>query len=193
MAIEKRSNTWTFVIYPGDSAPENYVNIIQRWHIATLLSPIHDKDLNGDETEKKKHIHVMMYFGSGQNKSLNQIQEFSKQLNGTVPFIVHNTNALIRYFVHKDNPEKHQYDLNDLISISGFEYHQAFESYTTEQELYMAIEDIITTNVIYNYAELIIYLNSNNLLYEAMFVRKHTMFFNSYLNGIYQKYIYNKQ
>lgn len=192
MAVEKRSNTWTFVVYPDDSLPENYLSIILSWHIAALLSPVHDSDLNGDESEKKKHIHIMLYFGTGQNKSFNQVSEFTSQLNGTIPLIVHNTNALIRYFIHLDNPEKHQYSMNDLISVSGFQYHEAFENYTSEQQLYQAIEEIINKEIIYNYAELIMYLNAHNMLYESMFVRKHTFFFNSYLNGIYQKFIYNK-
>ena len=54
----ERFYKWTMIIYPGDSAPENYESIINNWHIPCCLSPIHDQDLNGDETEKKKHQHL---------------------------------------------------------------------------------------------------------------------------------------
>ena len=111
----KRSNLWCFVGYPNDSLPKNYLSILQNEHIACLVSPIHDKDKNADNTEKKKHIHFMVYYGNGANKSQDQVSELSKKLNGTIPIIVNSRNAMIRYFIHADNPEKKQYSRNDLI------------------------------------------------------------------------------
>lgn len=190
--MSDRSNTWGCVIYPDDSCPDNYIQIIQNWHIAALLSPIHDKDKNGDETEKKKHIHLLIYFGVGQNKSLNQVRQFTDQLNGTIPIIIHNTNAMIRYFIHKDNPEKIQYDINDIVSLSGFEYRLAFENYTTDEQLYCAVEDVIKKEAIYNLVTLEIYLKQHNMNYELMFCRKHIGYFNYYLNSMYQRIKYNE-
>lgn len=188
---EKRSNVWSFIIYPDDSLPDNYLSIINNWHIPCLLSPIHDLDLNGDETEKKKHIHLMLYFGVGANKSFKQVKLYSDQLNGSNPIIINCTNAMIRYFIHKDNPEKHQYDINDIMSFSGFEYKQAFENYTTDEELYSVIEEFIFNNCIFNYADLLNGLKSHNMFYECSFVRKHVNHFIHCLNGVYQKSIRN--
>lgn len=182
----KRSNLWTCVIYPGDSLPEDYRSIIQSWHFPVLLSPEHNADLNGDGNEKKKHIHLLIDFGSGQNKSFDQVRTFTDQLKGTIPQICHNRAALVRYFVHRDNPEKHQYEIDDLISISGFEYQQAFENYTNEIQIYKFIEDIIFDNMIYNYAVLCRYMTSKGMNYEYNFLRKHTLHFNAILNGQYQ-------
>lgn len=188
---EKRSNVWAFIIYPDDNLPNDYLSIINNWHIPCLLSPIHDLDLNGDETEKKKHIHLMLYFGVGANKSFKQVKLYSDQLNGSNPIIINCTNAMIRYFIHKDNPEKHQYDINDIMSFSGFEYKQAFENYTTDEELYSVIEDFIFTNCIFNYADLLNGLKEHNMFYECSFVRKHVNHFIHCLNGVYQKTIRN--
>lgn len=190
----KRSNVWCCVFYP-DSMPSNYLSIIKYWHIPCLLSPIHNADKNGDESEKKTHYHLMLYFGVGANKSKKQVMQYTSQLNGTDPIIVNNTNAMIRYFIHKDNPEKSQrskgdkkdWDINSLMAISGFEYKQAFENYTTDEQMYNFVEDFINTNVIYNYADLIYYLKKHNCYYEAMFVRKHTLYFDKYLTGVYHK------
>lgn len=182
-----RSNTWTFCIYPGDSLPENYMQIISNWHIPVLISPIHRADKNGDDTEKKKHIHVMMYFGVGANKSIDQVRKFSDQLNACRPQIVHSTNALIRYFVHKDNPEKAQYDIDEIIAFSGFEWRQAFENFTTDQEFYYHIEEIIKSNVISNLVDLQIYMLEHNDVFAYSFVRSHVAYFQRFLDGIYQK------
>lgn len=188
----KRSNLWVCVIYP-ESMPSNYREIIQSMHVPVLLSPVHDSDMNADETEKKKHIHMLLDFGSGQNKSFDQVCHLISPLNGTIPIICSNRSAMIRYFVHKDNPEKHQYDINDLVSFSGFEYQQAFENYTNEINIYKFIESIIFDNVIYNYAVLCKYMVSKGYIYEYNFLRKHTLHFKALLDGQYQLVISGKQ
>ena len=183
---ELRSNCWTFCIYPGDSLPDNYLNRIQNMHIPTLLSPVHDKDLNGNGMEKKKHIHVMMYFGKGANKSFNQVKKFVELLGGCQPEVVNNAPGLIRYFIHKDNPEKFQYSINDLMAFSGFEYLEAFENNYQDSLIYDFIEDFIEDNSINNIVVLIRLLKKQNLRNELNFVRSHTIYFGKYLDGQYQ-------
>lgn len=182
---QKRSNLWICVFYP-DSAPKDYQSIIQSWHLPVLISPVHDADLNADGNEKKQHIHLMIDFGSGQNKSYDQVFNYTNQLKGTIPIICHNRNSMIRYFVHEDNPEKHHYDRSDLISFGGFDYSPAFENYSSEEQMYKCVEGLIYDNVIYNYAVLCKYLFKSGRHYELMFVRRHSLHFNSLLNGQYQ-------
>lgn len=183
---ELRSNCWTFCVYPDDSLPDDYLNIIQNWHVPTLLSPIHDKDKNGNGMEKKKHIHVFMYFGKGANKSFNQVMKFVKKLNGCQCEVVNNAPGLIRYFVHKDNPEKAKYSINDLVSLSGFEYLEAFENNYQQELIYDFVEDFITDNDIHNIVVLIRSLKKANLKNEVQFVRTHTIYFSKFLDGCYQ-------
>lgn len=184
---KNRSNLWTFVIYPDDSLPENYLNIIQNWHIPVLLSPVHDADKNADDTEKKKHIHVIIYFGIGSNKSFDQVKVFCDELNGTIPQIVQNRNALIRYFIHLDNPEKHQYNKNDLLCLSGFELGNAFDSFSNDEQIYESIESIIREYHLFNFADLSNILKDNGYLVELSFIRRHTIYFKAILDGNYQK------
>ena len=195
--MSDRTNTWTFLIYP-DSYPTNYLEIIQSWHVPTLLSPNHlnkdklkskyNKYLNYEkDLEKKEHIHVMLYFGKGANKSFDQVEKFSNQLNGTRPEMVNTTDALIRYFVHKDNPEKEPFEINELIPFSGFEYLQAFETYTNENQLYNFIEDFIDELHIEDIYDVIKKLKELGKDYETMFVRKHIYFFEKYCNSKYFK------
>lgn len=182
---EKRSNLWICVVYPGDSLPKNYEDIIKSWHLPVLCSPIHDADKNADSTEKKKHIHIMIDFGSGQNKSFDQVKSFTDQLKGTVPWICHSRSAMIRYFIHLDNPEKHQYSIDDFKKYGGFDFKGAFDSFTSEDQLYRFLEDIIYDNAIFNYAVLLRYLNELHMNYEAMFLRKHSLHFKALIDGQY--------
>lgn len=183
--MSKRSNVWAFVVYPGDSLPDNYIQMFRDLHIPTLLSPVHDKDVNADYTEKKKHIHVMLYFGKGANKSFDQVKEISDKFNGCNPIIVNNVNAMIRYFVHYDNPEKVQYLRSDLICISGFDIKDAFDSYTNDSLIYSSIENYIRDNEIYNFYHLVYFLKQNNLYIELEFLRRHSLYFKSILDGRY--------
>ena len=183
---ELRSNTWTFCIYPDDSAPDNYEKIISNWLIPVLMSPIHDKDINGNGMEKKKHIHLMLYFGKGANKSYKQVMKYVNQVNGCPCEVVHNSVGLIRYFIHKDNPDKFQYSISDLKSFYGFEYSQAFETSNDENVLFDYIEKFCEDNRIYNYYQLTLILKRAGLINELNFLRRHSMHIRYYLTDKYQ-------
>lgn len=184
--MSQRSNVWCFVIYPDDSAPSNYLEIIRSWHIPALVSPIHDSDINADDTEKKKHIHVLLYFGVGANKSFDQVKVYSEQLFGTIPIRVNSVNAMIRYFIHKDNPEKHQYRQEDLIVCSGFEIGNAFDNFSDQELMYEQIEKIIVDNGIFNMFNLVVFLKGYNMKDELRFLRTHTYYIKALLDGRYQ-------
>lgn len=184
---ELRSNCWTFCIYPDDSLPENYLSIIDQWHIPVLLSPVHDSDVNGNGMEKKKHIHVMIYFGSGKNKSYPQVMKYVEKLNGCPAEVVHNTVGMIRYFVHRDNPEKHQYKIEDLKSFCCFQYLEAFENNATDENKYFNfIEEFCEDNQIYNYYQLTLKLKDCNLINELNFLRRHSTHIRFYLTDKFQ-------
>lgn len=186
--MSDRSNLWTFVGYPGDSLPENYQQIINSWHISVLESPQHDLDLNADDTEKKNHIHFMIYFGKGANKSYDQVRFYSDQLHAASPEIVNNRNAMTRYFIHRDNPEKHQYDITDLRSYAGFEYMDAFSTWTSEIFLAKKIQSLILEYNVYNFVDLVELVDREGDLELYKYIsRNSTQFVQSLLNGQYQK------
>ena len=66
-----RSTLWAFLIYPGDSAPEDWLQKLKTERIRMFISPLHVPD----EEEKKPHRHVMIFFDS--LKSENQANEIS--------------------------------------------------------------------------------------------------------------------
>lgn len=184
--MSSRSNVWACVIYPDDSAPSNYLEIIRSWLIPALISPVHDADRNADDSEKKKHVHILLYFGSGANKSIDQVRYYTDQLHGTIPIRVNCTNAMIRYFIHKDNPEKHQYDQSELICCSGFEVGNAFDSFADDELMYQQIEKIIIDHGIYNMFNLVLWLKDYNMIGELRFLRSHTYYIKAVLDGRYQ-------
>lgn len=186
---ELRSNLWTFCIYP-ESIPNDYLRILQSEIIVpTLLGPLHDADINGNGMEKKPHYHVMMYFGKGKNVSYTQVMRYVKKLNGCPCEVVTNSVGMIRYFIHRDNPEKSRrsqgmdrdWKIEDLLSFHGFEYLDAFESKSDENEYYKCIEQFCEDNNIYNYYVLTEALKGALLTDELNFLRRHSIHFRAYL------------
>ena len=122
MAKEKsksRQRTFATVVYP-ESAPENWLTILDEQHIATFVSPLHDQDLNPDGEPKKTHRHVMIMFDSV--KTVEQAREVFDLIGGVGCEQVKTTRGYARYLCHLDNPEKCQYKEDDVICMNGADY-----------------------------------------------------------------------
>lgn len=184
--MSSRTRNWAFITYP-DSAPENWKELLKAYHIKTAISPLHDKDLNPTGDEKKPHWHVYLEFDSV--KSFEQVKEITLQLNATVPQAVQSPVGMIRYFIHKDNPEKHQYDFADIEIYNGFDLSK-FDSYT-ESELDNIFAEIclyIDSSGITEYADLCAYAIENHFDDWYRTVRKNTTYFNAYISSRRNQY-----
>lgn len=151
-----RCRNWTIVVYP-DSAPDDWIDIIQSYHIEWIKSPLHDKDITGNGEFKKSHWHVLLMFGSV--KSYEQVLEITQKLGCPIPQRVHNSKALVRYMLHLDDADKHQYDLKDLETYGGVDVAEMLrpsnsERYTLIKEMidYIKDFDIIEFQDLLDYA-----------------------------------------
>lgn len=101
-------------------------------HLRFCLSPYHDKDKwseidlqkHPDRADKIKigelktaHYHVMIHCDD--NTTFKTMKDLTEALGLPIPFKVMAPDGLYRYFCHQDNPEKHQYDLNDIVHYNG--------------------------------------------------------------------------
>ncbi|MCY7135814.1 replication protein [Streptococcus gordonii] len=181
MAKEQRSNKWTFLIYE-ESAPENYLDVLEDIHVPFVLSPWHDKDVNKETGEvKKSHKHGAFYFSS--LKSYSQVSELIKdKLNGPAHVEpVMSPKGMYDYFVHADNPDKTPYDINDIESGCGFELdkflvQQNSDDFTTK------VIDTIEENDITEFGELVWYARDNNSALLGLIIER-TYFFARYLDS----------
>lgn len=135
---DERSTTWTFVLYP-ESAPENWRDVFAELMMQIAVSPLHDKDTNGDGTPKKPHHHVALYFDT--LKTYAQALEVCLQVQGTVPQRCRSLKGTVRYFTHMDNPEKHQYPREGIESFGGFDVDAQFSPSASER--YMVLDDMM--------------------------------------------------
>lgn len=116
---ERRTRNFATVIYP-DSAPENWLEIIGELKIPCFISPLHDKDINPDGEPKKPHWHCMLMFEGV--KTETQVREVIATFNGVGLEIVNSLRGYARYLCHLDNPEKHQYNVDNVTMYGGADY-----------------------------------------------------------------------
>lgn len=136
---DNRNRNWTFIVYP-ESAPENWYQILQDKMLNFAVSPLHDIDILESETGevKKAHYHVLLCFGG--NKSFEQIKEITDELNCPIPQQVANCRGMIRYFVHKDNSDKAQYNVADIRVHGDIDIISPFKTSTSR---YDAIKEML--------------------------------------------------
>lgn len=160
---ESRTRNFTALVYP-DSAPEHWQDILSNECIPAFISPLHDKDINEATGEPKKpHYHVIIMF-EGPKSELQAKKVFDK-IGGVCPpdkdrFAVQSIRGASRYLCHLDNPEKAQYDTNDVRCLAGADY---WSTINLVLDKYIAIGDMMdwcVQNKCYSYSDLILFCRS---------------------------------
>ena len=155
----ERTRNWGFIMYP-DSAPTNWREILVDYHVNIVISPLHNNDVNATGEPKKPHWHVVIMFDSV--KTIKQAEEISKSVNGTIPIVCQSLNGMIRYLVHKDNPEKAQYSRDDIINIGSYNIDEAFKTSIDKYNTIGAMIDYIEEHDETEFYKFMLYCKDNN-------------------------------
>lgn len=188
----KRSYYWAFIGYP-ESLPENFESILSDFHIKILQSPLHDKDLkeDGSGDYKKPHYHFMILFDS--LKTYEQAKTVSDAVNGAMlPAPLESKNGYIRYLIHFDNPEKTQYEREEIRSYSGavVDIEPAFENEVSDDILLGQIFTFCSFNNISEYCDLVNYCIKYRRDWYRVIVHKNTYAVCAYVKSIkHRRYI----
>jgi len=178
---DKKRN-WAFVLYP-ESAPANWKDILQQTGLQCAVSPLHDRDMNADETQKKEHWHVILVYSTGCT-TYNTVAKLTASLNGTMPQALEQIKGYYRYLTHKDNPEKTQYNEADIIAINGF----SIRDYTdmTKSEIIKEKRNImhfVEEHDIREYCDLLTELDRYNLPDMWEVAANNTIFADAYVRS----------
>lgn len=146
-----RGRVWATILYT-ESCASDYLSIIESWHVQSLLSPLHDKDLKEDGEKKKPHYHLMIWFEG--KKSRNQVQELFLTIGGVGCERVESKIGMARYLCHLDNPDKVKYDVSCVIQFSGADYFTIITSDVDRLQMLMEMEQFCDDNDIVIYATL---------------------------------------
>lgn len=181
MVKDKRSNKWAFLLYE-ESAPDNYLDILEEMHIPFVLSPWHDKDVNKETGEfKKAHKHGALFFDS--LKSYSQVSDLlTSKLNTPAHVeIVMSPKGMYDYFIHAENPDKTRYNIEDIESGCGFELDK-FLIDNNSDEFLSTVIDIIEEHNFTEFNNFVRYARKEDKMLLNLIVNK-TYFFAKYLDS----------
>ena len=114
-----KSKYFCALLYPDSTTydADKIIKALAEEHLTFALSPVHDKDVEKDGSIKKAHYHLLLAYTSA--TTLSNIRGWFKAC-GMPESELHSVRVCasgvgyFRYLIHKDNPEKAQYDANDI-------------------------------------------------------------------------------
>ena len=177
--VKKRN--WAFVLYP-ESAPENWLEILQQTGLQCAISPLHQYDTEPTGEVKKAHYHIILCY-SGPT-SFNVVNQLTHSLNQPIPQALEQVRGYYRYFTHKDNPDKYQYDERDIQTVNGFNILDFADM--TKSEI-LAIKFRLTALIkeqgFVEYKDFIDCVMERGLAEEFDVASGNTLYFNSYIRS----------
>lgn len=141
-----RTRVYAILVYE-DSAPDDWRERLTQEHVAALISPYHDKDVNPDGSQKKPHWHVMIMFdGPKSQEQVNGLWDRVLGGNRVKHYeTVNSTRGYGRYLCHMDNPEKAQYSKDDVQALGGADYEEVIslpcDDYAVLDEIQAHLEE----------------------------------------------------
>lgn len=176
-----KKRNWAFVLYP-ESAPKDWKEQLQLTGLQCAISPLHDKDINPTNEPKKAHYHIILAY-SGPT-SFNVVKGLTESLNQPIPQPLEQVRGYYRYLTHKDNPEKYQYNENDITTINGFDISDFIELSKSEVlEIKRKLNNIIKELNIIEYSDFVDYVQENCEMSDYDVAVNNTIFFNTYIKS----------
>lgn len=160
---DSRQRVYAFLVYEDSSLPGWEARLADE-HIAALISPWHDRDKNPDNTDKKKHKHVMLMFEG--KKSRAQIDKIRERVLGPNynPALetVGSMRGYARYLLHLDNPEKAQYSRDDIVELGGADFDAIVMLPSDDVKMLGDIMEYIRANNVRYYSDFMLMCRDNN-------------------------------
>lgn len=179
--MDKRVRSWATVLYP-ESAKEKWIDILGEQCVPCFVSPLHNCDCNADGELKKEHYHILFVFDG--KKSKDQVQEICDLIGSVGLETVNSTRAYARYLCHLDNPEKHQYNVDDVISFGGADY---ISLIGTSSDKYLAVKQMMSfckSSGVISYAELLEYASEHEIGWFRALCDNATVVMKEYLKSV---------
>ena len=181
----EKGRDWTFIVYP-ESAPEHWREILDKTYLRWIESPLHDKDVNEDGEIKKPHWHILLSFEGP--VTLKAVEKIALQLNCPEPRKVGSGKGLVRYMIHKDNPEKFQYSIDEIVAHNGADVASYFEmTHTNKLVLMKEIVNFIVKNEIDNYADFLMVCIAKSDEWFDIAINYNTLAINKCIDAVWQK------
>lgn len=174
-----RSRTFALELYPEDETHVDKLEYIKNFYEYAYI--LHDKDVWEEDTEehkigelKKPHWHVIIRLNNPRS-----IESLKKELQ-MKHIETCNFYAYTRYLIHKDQPQKYQYNKNEIITNIQLRVDNALKrDYNAQEQDSRILLDYIFNKQggVLTFKMLVQYAIDNNCLIE---LKKNTYFYKSF-------------
>lgn len=178
--LKKRN--WTFVLY-DDSCAKDWEDYLISTGVPFTYA-YHDKDVTEIGETKKPHYHVLMCFDGP--TTYNTMLDHGKRVGAANDVVqpVGSVRGIVRYFCHKDNPDKYQYSEDIVQCRNGFDPTDYFNLTVSQQKsLKKAVTAFIRDNEITEYAELVDILMDSDEMDMYDIATQNTFYFTQYIKS----------
>lgn len=171
-----KSRTWACIMYQ-DSAPPDWEDKLRMIGVAFAVSPLHDQDLTKDGKPKKPHWHVILDWPHGSTTYGTAAGISQGILKGTIPIPLASPRGYYRYLCHLDNPNKAQYNQDDIVRGNGFDIGDFLELTAQEKaDIRRKLLELVLQLDIIEYWDLLMYTLYNCDAATHNYVCDNTMF-----------------
>lgn len=182
---EKKSSTvrtrnFATVVYP-ESAPDDWLSKLADFCVPAMVSPLHSFDVNPDGEPKKEHYHVMLCFEGP--KTIEQAKAIFDSIGGVGCEVINSMRSYARYLCHLDNPDKHQYPIDEVRCFSGADYCDAINLPTDKLKGLKEIMAFCEDNCIDSFYELSMYAAENRMDWFRILAESGSVFMREFLKS----------
>ncbi len=175
-----RARNFATVVYP-ESAPNDWQGLRADQFVPALISPLHDSDKNPTGEDKKPHYHVLIMFEG--KKSKEQAEALIQLFGGVGCETVNSIRGYARYLCHLDNPEKTQYNPEDVRSLCGADYNGICSLVIDKYKAIREMMQYCAENNVLSYAELLEYCAYEKFEWFRVLCDNGTMVMREYLKS----------
>lgn len=178
--LKKRN--WTFVLY-DDSCSKDWEEYLISTGVPFSYA-YHDKDFTEIGEPKKPHYHVLLCFDGP--ITFHNVSDHAKRVGAANDIVqpVGSVRGIVRYFCHKDNPDKYQYSEDIIQCRNGFDPKDYFNLTVSQVKTFKKLATrFIQDNHIEEYAELVDSLIDSDEIDMYDVVTQNTFFFSTYIRS----------
>lgn len=178
--LKKRN--WTFVLY-DDSCAKDWEEYLIGTGVPFAYA-YHDKDITEIGEPKKPHYHIVVCFDGP--ITYQNILNYAIRVGAANDVVqpVGSVRGIVRYFCHKDNPDKYQYSEDIIQCRNGFDPSDYFALTVTQQKaLKRKVVEFIQENDIEEYSVLIDTLMFSDEVDMFDIASQNTFFFTQYIKS----------
>lgn len=158
-----RYRNWCTIAYPENISESDLDKFLGNLQVLCFRSPLHLGYGDGVQEERKPHWHLGFIFdGVKSEEQLNELIRYP--LNTCKCVQMQSVRGSVRYFLHKDNPEKQQFPHGTTVkAFGGFNPDDYLAPSASEKNRYVGeMEDFIDSNNILEFDDFASYAKSHH-------------------------------